>query len=143
MLRKALIALVVGLAVPAVVHAQPSLVACCVPTSPTCQLLSPINCDNAHGIFEGDTCAGVLCGACCEGVGGNPNVCGDNFPIASCREGNGTVVFDARCIVDGTGVHRCVLDAPAPAMRWPLLVGAAGLLAAAGIYRVRRSARTH
>src|SRR5512140_3832677 len=128
MRRNMLMAVVViGLAAPAMVGAQPALVACCVPTSPTCQLLSEIDCDNAHGIFQqGDTCAGVQCAACCEGLGGgNPNACANDFPIASCREVNGTIVFDARCFVDGAGVHRCVKDAPAPAMRWPLLIGVA------------------
>lgn len=135
---------VVILAVPAIVYAQPALVGCCAPNSPTCQLISEEDCINAHGIPEADTCAGVQCGVCCEGLGGgNPNACANDFPLAACREGNGTPVFDARCVVDGAGVHRCVKDAPAPAIRWQLLIGIAGLLAVAGVYRVRRSAGTH
>ena len=122
------------------------LVACCVPGSTSCQLLSATDCTNARGIDEGTTCTNVQCGACCQGIGGgNPNACSNNFPIVSCIEGVGTVVRNAHCVVGNTSTT-CVANPPTgpvntPALDWTKAGVVGLLLGAAGIYRLRGRSR--
>ncbi len=147
-LRRRVLRAAVGVAVLLVLtggRASAQLVACCVPSSTQCQLLSSTDCTNARGIEEGPTCLNVQCGACCQGIGGgNPNACSNNFPIVSCIEGVGTVVPNAHCQVGDTATT-CVPNPAtgpvnAPALDWTKALGVALLLASGGIALRRRRA---
>lgn len=142
---RVLVWVVLGVAIltaPSLTYAGTSGVPCCLPNSPSCQILSPVACESAGGDFPlADTCDDPNpCIVCCRS--GEPLSCEDNVTFRECVGRANLQEYTSRASCGSEG--QCVPFAPvltAPALApWALLL-ALVILPALGVRALRHRAR--